>query len=71
MTKTAIVEFKFLLVEELVCSYDMNEHDARHAVQNSVINKMLGISPDYVMRQALEYSAEEVWKEYKGVPIEV
>lgn len=71
MSELAIAEFKFLLIKELVCTYNMQEDEAKHAVQQSVINKMLQKAPEYIMHQALEYSVEEVWKEYNGIEIEV
>ena len=54
MSELVISEFKFLLIEELVCTYNMHEDEAKHAVQKSVVNKMLQKAPEYIMHQALE-----------------
>ena len=71
MSELVIAEFKFLLIEELVCTYNMHVDEAKHAVQKSVVNKMLQKAPEYIMHQALEDSAQEVWNEYNGIEIEV
>jgi hypothetical protein len=71
MSKCAIEEFKFHLVEELVCAYNMDEYEASLAVQNSVTNKMLSVNPEFVMHYSIQDTAEEIWKEHQGLLIEV
>lgn len=66
-----ILKYQTALIEELVLSYNMNEELARRVVKNSTIWKMLKKSPDFVMHYSIEDSAEEIYNEYCGIPLEM
>lgn len=65
------MKYKFLLIEELACAFNLSETDAKVIVENSTINKMLQKSPDFIMHYSIEETAQEIYDEYNGVPLEM
>ena len=71
MDKLAIQKFKFYLMEQLVNQHNVSELEAQRIIAKSAINKMLKISPEFVMHYSVEDNAEDIWNEYMGIPIEM
>lgn len=71
MDRLEIEKFKFMLMEELVVSYNLSELKAQYAISKSTIAKMLKISPEFIMHYSIEDSAEEIYNEYMGIPMEM
>lgn len=71
MSDIIIAEFRWLLKEELISQYNMNENEATCAIQNSYVDDLLKEQPDFAMHYSIEDTAEDVWKEYVGIPIEI
>ncbi len=44
--------------------YGINKKAANNAVQSSVINDLLKEDTEMVMRDSIEYWAEQIWNEY-------
>ena len=71
MDKLAIQKFKFYLMEQLVNQHNVSELEAQRIIAKSAINKMLKISPEFVMHYSVEDNAEDIWNEYMGITIEM
>ena len=71
MDKLAIQKLKFYLMEQLVNQHNVSELEAQRIIAKSAINKMLKISPEFVMHYSVEDNAEDIWNEYMGIPIEM
>ena len=71
MDKLSIQKFKFYLMEQLVNKHNISELEAQRIIAKSAINKMLKISPEFVMHYSVEDNAEDIWNEYMGIPIEM
>ena len=63
MDKLAIQKFKFYLMEQLVNQHNVSELEAQRIIAKSAINKMLKISPEFVMHYSVEDNAEDIWNE--------
>ena len=71
MSELLIAEFRWLLAEELVESYDMTQEEATYAIQNSYVKDLLEELPDFALHYSIKDTAKDVWREYKGIPIEI
>ncbi len=71
MSDIIIAEFRWLIKEELINQYNMNENEAAYAIQNSYIEDLLNKQPDFALHYSIEDTAEDIWKEYNGLPIEI
>ena len=65
MTNAEIREFKKYVRETLVKTYQMNEVEAAHAVQNSYLSKVLASDNDFVEHDTVEEWAEFIFNENK------
>ena len=57
MIDLRVLRYRQLLVEELVSSFNMDEHEAKFAVQQSTINEMLDNKPSFIMHYLVQNSA--------------
>jgi len=67
-------EFKNILAVKLVSVYLLSPEMARTIVEESAVNKMLNLDDDardWQMHQPLDYTVESIYREYKGLPIEL
>ena len=71
MNNLSIVKYKFYLMEQLVEDHNVSQLEAQHIIAKSTINKMLKTSPDFIMHYSIEDTAEEIWNEYVGIPMEM
>lgn len=71
MSELDIFTFKRYVINELVCSYNLSEFEAEKAFRESVINKMLKRSPEFIMHYSIQTNAKDVYDEYMGIPLEM
>lgn len=50
---------------------NLSEFEAEKAFRESVINKMLKRSPEFIMHYSIQTNAKEVYDEYMGIPLEM
>lgn len=71
MNNLSIEKYKFYLMEQLVEDYNISQLEAQHIIAKSTINKMLKTSPNFIMHYSIEDTAEEIWNEHIGIPMEM
>lgn len=71
MNNLSIEKYKFYLIEQIVEDHNISQLQAQHIITKSTINKILKTSPDFIMHYSIEDTAEEIWNEYIGVPMEM
>jgi len=59
------------LRDRVVTNFGVSAEIATKAVETSVINKLIVAAPDFVTHYSLNNWADDVWKEYRGIPVEV
>ena len=64
MKEEKIKRFKKNIAEHMEEHYGINKKAANNAVQSSVINDLLKEDTEMVMRDSIEYWAEQIWNEY-------
>lgn len=71
MNNLSVEKYKFYLMEQLVKYHNVSQLEAQHIIAKSTINKMLKTSPNFIMHYSIEDTAEEIWNEYVGIPMEM
>jgi hypothetical protein len=73
MSEEKKIRYMDILSEELAEYYNMSLEKAMDVVRNSFVNKMLVDDDDAVwqMHQPLESTVDEIFCEYKGLPVTI
>lgn len=69
--RSDIAEFEQGIVNWLILYFKMNKNDAIDAVSHSVLRKILFKYPKTVMHYPIENWANDIWKEYNHLPVEI
>lgn len=67
------IDYLNLLVEELIKFYNLTKEEAHNAVYTSATEKMMYNDADaeWQMHQSISSTIDEIFCEYKGLPITV
>ncbi|MBU5332120.1 hypothetical protein KQI61_07905 [Anaerocolumna aminovalerica] len=71
MNDIIIAEFRWMLKQELIYSYGLNDQEAYSAIKNSYVEDMLVENPDFILHYSLKDTANDVYKEFMKIPIEI
>ena len=59
---------RHLLVSEIAHKFGLTNEESNYAVENSVFEKMIKTSPEFVGHYSIDYWVDNTYLEYQGIP---